>query len=564
MAKPTDSGGATEPPPDDVIVDTLPRAVIAVDAAGRVRRWNRTAETLFGWSAEEVLGRRTDDFLVPSHEASAAIDARARLAAGETVSGDFTLLHRDGRPLRIGVVNRALFDVDGTYLGIVGLSEDVSQQRALEEATIAAAATERLARERLEFLTEINDALATATTPHEAMRNVAQASVPRLGDWCSIYVLPDNGSRRPDIEVAHTDPELLSVALDFQDLVPYDPAADAMIPRVIRTGTTEFYRELDADLIALSATPTEVGAMVEALGLRSVIGTPLVKRDRVLGAIQFVNGRESRTYTDDDVVLAEIVAGRVASTLDNLRLHEHAQMIARTLQASLLPESLPHVPGIDVAVRYWATGEGTEVGGDFYDVFDLGGSTAVVMGDVCGTGPMAASTTGLARHTIRASAWHGGGPHEILGELNGAMLRSGRSTFCTVSYATLTPTSDGIEFEVASGGHPLPVVCRADGSTSAVGNPGTLIGMLEEITVRPERTVLAPGDTVVFHTDGVTDVRPPHDIDPAQLQALVRESCRDAGSADEVADALRRHIEAVLPLSSRDDDIALLVLRVSG
>ncbi|MEI2652574.1 MAG: SpoIIE family protein phosphatase [Microthrixaceae bacterium] len=118
-------------------------------------------------------------------------------------------------------------------------------------------------------------------------------------------------------------------------------------------------------------------------------------------------------------------------------------MIARTLQASLLPESLPRVDGVDLAVRYWATGEGTEVGGDFYDVFQVDDRTAVVIGDVCGTGPMAASTTGLARHTIRASAWHGATGDAVLSELNHAMLRSGRSTFCTVSYCTLAPTSAG-------------------------------------------------------------------------------------------------------------------------
>ena len=78
-----------------------------------------------------------------------------------------------------------------------------------------------------------------------------------------------------------------------------------------------------------------------------------------------------RPYTADDVVLAETVAGRIAASIENRRLHEEQREIARTLQRSLLPERLPDVPGIDTAVRYWASGEVTEVGGDFYDMFAL-------------------------------------------------------------------------------------------------------------------------------------------------------------------------------------------------
>jgi PAS domain S-box-containing protein len=562
---------------DHTVIEAMARAVIVVDPDGRIVRWNGAASDVFGWTEAEVLGRRTDDILVPAHELDNAGAARARLRAGETVAGDFTLTHRDGRSLRVHVANRAVFGTDGQFLGVVGVSEDVSHQRRLEqesadlalereraaEASVAAAEVERIARHRLEFLAEINDALATASSRREAMHNVTRATVPRLGEWCTLYVLPDTGSRLPDIDTAHSDPDALVAARDLQARFPYDPDADEMIPRVIRTGESEFYPVL-ADVLTDSATTSdEARAVVPAFALQSVIAVPLVRRDRILGAMQFVNSDSGRVYTDDDLVLAEVVASRIASSLDNLRLREHEQMIARTLQASLLPESLPHVDGVDVAVRYWATGEGTEVGGDFYDVFQVDDRTAVVMGDVCGTGPMAASTTGLARHTIRASAWHGATGDAVLSELNHAMLRSGRSTFCTVSYCTLAPTSAGFRFEVTSGGHPLPIVCRSDGTLETVGLPGTLVGMLDSVRVQPVTTVLHPGDTVVLYTDGVTDVRPPHDIDADVLARMVQHACERGGTADEIAEHLRERIEAVLPLALRNDDIAVLVLRIT-
>jgi serine phosphatase RsbU (regulator of sigma subunit) len=244
-------------------------------------------------------------------------------------------------------------------------------------------------------------------------------------------------------------------------------------------------------------------------------------------------------------------------------LTEHQRVIATTLQASLLPDSLPAVPGLEIAVRYWAAGEGTEVGGDFYDVFEIDGGWAVVIGDVCGTGPQAASLTGLVRHTIRALAWRSASHREILHEVNKAVLRSGRVTFCTALYATLTDTRRGFVLELASGGHPLPMIRRAGGGTETVGSPGTLLGAYADPQSFTVSTDLEPGDTVVLYTDGITDVRPPHDLSTAALTEIV-ERAAAADSAPKVVDELGHELSAILPIAERDDDIAILVLKVAS
>jgi serine phosphatase RsbU (regulator of sigma subunit) len=297
--------------------------------------------------------------------------------------------------------------------------------------------------------------------------------------------------------------------------------------------------------------------------LRSAIAVPLVKRGRVLGAMQFVYSRSSRAYTEADLVLAHAVAARIAATITNLRLMEHQRVIATTLQASLLPASLPEIPGLELAVRYWAAGEGTEVGGDFYDVFELDDGWAVVIGDVCGTGPSAASLTGLVRHTIRAIAWQNAPHADVLDHVNQAVLRSGRATFCTAVFATVTQTARGFRFEMASGGHPLPIVCRADGGTEMIGEPGTLLGAYNDSTSFTVTTELAAGDTVVLYTDGITDVRPPHDLDTDALEAIVRRAAA-ADSASSVVERLGDELSAILPISERNDDIAILVLKVAS
>jgi serine phosphatase RsbU (regulator of sigma subunit) len=269
-----------------------------------------------------------------------------------------------------------------------------------------------------------------------------------------------------------------------------------------------------------------------------------------------------RHYTPDDLTLAQALAGRVASSLDNRRLAELQRDIAHTLQRSLVPDHLPDIPGAEVAVRYWATGEATEIGGDFYDVFAVDDTThAVVVGDVCGKGPQAAAVTGLARHTIRANAWRGDDHAAVLKHLNTALLRSRSGTLCTVAYATLTPTGTGTRFTVACAGHPLPVLVRADGTASAVGQHNLLLGGFDTVSAMTTTVELAPGDTVVLYTDGATDVRPPGTLSSDAMRELVGSSVAGAASADDAADRLFHALDGRKAFEDREDDVALVVIR---
>ena len=129
-----------------------------------------------------------------------------------------------------------------------------------------------------------------------------------------------------------------------------------------------------------------------------------------------MNGRSGRRFDEQDVELAQELARRCATAIDNARLYTERAYIARTLQQSLLPVELPDIPGIETAARFRPTGEGNEVGGDFYDLFETGGrGWTVVMGDVCGKGPDAAAVTALARYTLRAAAMRERLPSRSLG-----------------------------------------------------------------------------------------------------------------------------------------------------
>jgi len=242
--------------------------------------------------------------------------------------------------------------------------------------------------------------------------------------------------------------------------------------------------------------------------------------------------------------------------------------LARTLQASLLPPHLPEIPGLDVAARYRAADEGQEVVGDFYDLFDLGSAAGVgegwgvVIGDVCGKGPEAATLTAVARHTVRAAAMRESRPSGVLAQLNDAVLhQDAGERFCTAVYARVLPGAGGVAMCLSCGGHPLPLVLRAGGSVETAGHPGTLLGLFEEPELTDTEIMLSPGDAAVLFTDGATEAkRRSMLLGEDRLRAIVS-TCAGL-RASEIARRLEDAIRAFQGESGPSDDLAIVVLRV--
>jgi serine phosphatase RsbU (regulator of sigma subunit) len=332
----------------------------------------------------------------------------------------------------------------------------------------------------------------------------------------------------------------------------------------VRTGQPELYPDIPDEMIRAAAVDEEHYNEIVAIGMRSAIVVPMTTRGRTLGALTWVNGRSGRRFDEQDVELAHELARRCATAIDNARLYSDRSYIARTLQQSLLPVELPDIPGIETAARFRPTGEGNEVGGDFYDVFETGDrGWTVVMGDVCGKGPDAAAVTALARYTLRAAAMRERLPSRILQLLNEAMLRQRDDRrFCTVAYAYLEKLDRGARAGISTGGHPLPLVLRADGSVEPVGAPGTLLGVVPDPNLEDRAVRLEPGDSLVFFTDGVIENRADSNgvLDERRLAELVA-TCAGSGP-----DAIAARIEDAAVMSqngSPRDDIAVLVLRVT-
>jgi phosphoserine phosphatase RsbU/P len=189
--------------------------------------------------------------------------------------------------------------------------------------------------------------------------------------------------------------------------------------------------------------------------------------------------------------------------------HQRVQVFAETLRQALLPPILSPPAGLE-AVDYYFTASVDDVGGDFYDLFPLSRTTwGFFLGDVAGKGVEAAVITGLTRYTLRAAAVYDDDPVQVLHNLNTVVsqeLRGELNRFVTLIYGRLTRHDDGFSVELASGGHPPPLLIRADGSASYADTiGGHAVGLSTQPHFVASQFDLTPGDTLVLYTDGLTE-----------------------------------------------------------
>jgi GAF domain-containing protein len=484
---------------------------------------------------------------------------RAPMAAAEGLHGAFAFPISSGAEV-LGVVesfSREVREPDEDMLEMIAaIGSQIGLFMQHREAEAAIRASER----RFAFLAEASALLAASLNYERTLTKVARLGVPTLADWCAVDVLEADGTIRR-LAIAHVDPAKVSLANRMRRRYPPEDAG-AGLGKVLRTGRSELHPEITDDDLETIAFDEEHLRILRALGLKSGMWVPLPARGRTLGAITFASSDSGRIYGPADLSLAEEL-GRVAGVaVDNARLYEERSRIARTLQRSLLPPRLPEIPGIEVAARYRAAGEGTEVGGDFYDVFGLGkGAWAVMIGDVCGKGTEAAAVTGLARHTLRTAAMTEWRPRRVLLTLNDALVRDEIDEYCTAAFARLVWVGAHVRVTLACAGHPPPLFMRADGGVGVAGQPGTLLGVFPDPELATAVLDLQPGDALLFYTDGVTESRRPGaGLSEEALHALL--AGRTGDSAEQIADAVEEAAVAAQPGGPRDD-IALVCLRVT-
>lgn len=385
------------------------------------------------------------------------------------------------------------------------------------------------AQHRLVAVSAASQGLAGSLAFDETVRTIMRLAKEHLGDSVALVAFDDRGPTLLD-EVGSPLPAGVHVA-DVEELDPV---------RLLAEGP-----------LALAGAADEPPAAV----------LPLVIAGSLVGALLVRDGRLDLAADDDDVLFAREIARRMARALENARLYRDRDHVARTLQQGLLPPRLPDVPFVDSAALFRPAERGQEIGGDFYDLFEVGaGRWLAVVGDVCGKGAEAATLTGMVRHTIR-SVGDLDRPSDALAFVNRALLREeldGR--FCTVAVVLLEPDDgDGARATVSVAGHPLPQVLTADGRVQRVGRHGTLLGVTANVQLHDEPIRLAPGDALVLYTDGLIAKDEITGEEPSSLLGALAGG--RWGSAQEVRDRIAAFVDQTAQVH---DDVAVLVLRATG
>lgn len=340
------------------------------------------------------------------------------------------------------------------------------------------------------------------------------------------------------------------------------PAAQLLgrTPRQLHPGVGEAAEEMYREVMS-SGIPRRDVLMTGAVGSRpddvrhwNASFFPVQQADAVIGLC---------------VIVADVTAERrLAAAL--AESEERHRRLAEDLQRTLLPPTLPAPPGLDLAAVYRPAQALSAVGGDFHDLVELDGSSwLLVVGDVEGSGPVAASLTAAVRYAIRAAAFRTTDPADVLATANAVLTRQGAPAgTCTAVCVLAERAGDQLLLRYASAGHPLPLIRRAGtGEVDELGAPGRLMGALEDLRLPVHTAALAAGDVLLLYTDGATEARRRTETGAIELfgEDRLRELLASAGAVS--AAVIAERIEAgVLAFQAGQpaDDVAVLVLHATG
>ena len=518
---------------------------------------------LFGVKAEQVRGQRIGDIHPnkPFAEKVMAYLRHAR-ATGEPVEYHAAWGVPGRQPLlqAVSLVISPIKDPSGEVCGVISAGLDVTEQHR--------------ARKRLVLLNEASVRIGTTLDVSRTSQELADLAVDRgLADFVTVDLLD---------AVFHGDEPAPG---PVTGVVPLRRAAHKSIAgepfeAVVGLGELDNYPDFSPPALALTTGRPQLSGEGEGyfnrwmtedparserqrqFHVHSMIATPLTARGTTLGVAAFYRYRDPTPFDVDDLLLTERLASGAAVSVDNARRYTRERITALALQRNLLPQRLPDLSAVDVAVRYLPAEPGIGVGGDWYDVIPLSGTrVALVIGDVVGHGIEASATMGRLRGAVRTLADVDLPPAELLTQLDDQVaLLAAEGSDCTTGevgatclYAVYDPVSR--RCNLARAGHPAPALVTPDGRACFLNLPGGPPLGLGGLPFEATEIEVPEGSLLAFYTDGLIESRSRDiDIGLSNLARALREPLR---SLDTTCDAV---LKTTLP-ERPADDVALLLAR---
>ncbi|MFD5659327.1 SpoIIE family protein phosphatase [Streptomyces hirsutus] len=547
------------------IVAQSPIGLAVLDTDLRYVSVNPALERINGVPVEGHLGHTMPEVL--PHLEIDAVEAAARrvLETGEPVVDQFMIGRTPADPDEEHAWTTSLFRLEnalGSVLGVALSVVDVTEQHR------AGLDAER-ARRRLAVVADASARIGTTLDLERTARELADVAVPELADVAAVDLLDAVVLGRRSILGPSESAVIRALAVrgtgagSADALLAADPPGrvarygpDRFVTECVRTGLPVMLPQVKDEDLSRVARSAEAADLLGRAGVHSYLAVPLIAHGEVLGALDLKRTGNPLPFNEDDLLLARELAARAAVQIDNARWYQSVRDAALTLQRSLLPSHPPVTGGLEVASRYQPAGATSEVGGDWFDVIPLdGGRTALVVGDVMGSGIPAAATMGRLRTATNTLASLGLDPAVLLEHID-RIVGELEDAIATCLYVVHDPHER--QCLIANAGHLPPVRVRAGGAPELLDLPtGVPLGVGG---VKFSTTVvgLEPGDRLVLYTDGLVETRH-HPLDERLDLLLTLLHGRPDRSLEEMCDLLLRTLHE----PDNFDDVALLIARAT-
>ena len=526
------------------------QVVWVTDPSGEIAEDSPEWRWITGQSLEDYLAGGWLAAIHPNDRDRVERDWRECIETGTVFDGSYRVRTKTGS-YRHYDVRAVPIERDGVIIEWMGASTDVTSQREADEMrgrlteqlSAAALRTSRLqqATSLLAEALSVKEVLAVITEVGRSSVGAERAAVAILGDdrfRLRVFTADASGDGPAELagEITVDRPSVMTAAIGQRRCV-------------IFASRDSLRSHFEGDEPPLLSSGDE----------RSWVGLPLTASGAPLGALQFAFTHPHQ-ITDEERVFLEALAGQGALALERAKLYEREHATAETLQRSLLPDTLPDVPGIALKAFYKPVS--IEVGGDWYDAFRLpDGKLAVAAGDVMGKGLTAAAGMGRVRNALRALALTDPRPAAVLAGLDRLFLATEQAEqVTTVCYLVVDPlTGEGV---AGNAGHLPPLLIGPDGPPRLdETEAGTPLGWASPRRQYPFS--LPPGNTAVLYSDGLVENRT-RGLDGG-LDELVAVAAQAPPAVLGDPGALIGYlVERMLAGYEQDDDVTVLVLQMPG
>ena len=515
-----------------LLADTVPCLLWIARKDGFVEYWNEPMRAYLGVAAAQPSFAWSD--IIHADDVT-RVEERVREHLSGIIELELRLRRNDGM-YRWFLARMAVLEDDGDRAGRwFGSGTDIHDRKRAADA--------------MAFLEDATDELASARDVGTALRNATMMAVPRMADWCAIYLRKPDGIFYP-AGIHHRDPERVRLA---HELVRRYPFSDETSTEMLERRRPIFMPEITPAALAAGAKDATHAELLAQLDLASAIVVPLVAGDGVIGMLHLVRGAASERFVASDVDLAQIVARRVAIAIDNAALYERDHHVAETFQRAALPRTLPQVPFVELDAVYVAGEREAQIGGDWYDALTLAdGSLVISIGDVAGKGLEAAVLMSSVRQAIRVAALQALPPDRILAVAQMSLTAERPGRFVTAFVGRFS--AGRTELEYACAGHPAPLLHNG-GAVYELELGGPPLGVTE-FDYDLHRLHLAERCLLVAFTDGLIETT----TDVIGGQRRVSEIVASAGIEQTARPAT--YVCARILGESVRDDTAILSVRI--